>query len=109
LNLHRSLERVQANYREYLANRETETKSSIYQQQSTIVDTQPYIRCQKHRQSIPVQIISSDSGAKICQFTQPNSLSQIVSNNALLKIYRNKHKQCRKKSFIFDLSCRNKS
>jgi hypothetical protein len=96
---------LQANYHEYLASRETETKSSIYQQQSTIVHTQPYIRCQL----IPVQIIVSDSGAKICQFTQSNSLSPIVSNNALLKTDRNKHKQCRKKSFIFDLSCKNKS
>ncbi len=69
MNLYRSLERLQANYREYLTRKKAETKSNVYQQQSTTVDTQAYIRCRKHRQSIPVQIIGPDSEAKIYQFT----------------------------------------
>jgi len=59
-NLYRSLERLQANYCEYRVRKKAETKSSIYQQQNTTVDAQAYIRCRKHCQSIPVQIIASD-------------------------------------------------
>jgi hypothetical protein len=77
----RSLERLQANYRRYLAKRKTETKSDIHQhQQSISIDSQAYIQCRKHHQSIPVQLIASDPREKRFRCTLPNF---IVTNNAL--------------------------
>jgi hypothetical protein len=78
-------------------------KSSRYQPLTGTVDAQAYVRCRKHRQLIPVQIIASDSDGKLCEFVRLNSLSQRQSNYTLSKTRRNKYKQRQRKSSISDL------